>query len=176
MGICVSPGQAIPAEGADERGINCGLLAVPQGQPVADNLDALGVLHGHVQVHISQAHIPGHTCASLAAYPGECSLKRGGARGKDAGGGARRSVITRHVKRPAASAGPRCKWERQVQPAKEENTKMRTEECPHVWVEPQGHARNAARPVTAAALEKQVEGSFFFLGPLHLHHSPSRQA
>ena len=39
--------------------------------------DAPGVLHGHIQVHISQAHIPGHTCASLAAHPGECALKGG---------------------------------------------------------------------------------------------------
>ena len=57
----------IPAEGADERGINCELLPMPQGQPVADNLDAPGLLHGHIQIHISQAHIPGHMCASLAA-------------------------------------------------------------------------------------------------------------
>ena len=107
--ICVSPGLSIPAEGTDERGINCGLLPMPQGQPVADNLDAPGVLHGRIQVHISQAHIPGHTCARLAAYPGERSLKKNGARGKDAGGGARPSVITKHITRPAASAGPRCK-------------------------------------------------------------------
>ena len=83
MGICIGPGLAIPAEGTDERGINCELLPMPQGQPVADNLDAPGVLHGHIQVHISQAHIPGHTCASLAAHPGECALKGDGARGKD---------------------------------------------------------------------------------------------
>ena len=129
MGICISPGLAIPTEGADERGINCGLLPMPQGQPVADNLHAPGVLHGHIQVHISQAHIPGHACASLAAYPGECALERDGARGKDAGGGTRRSVITKHIKQPAASAGPRCKWERQAQPAKEENTEVRSGEC-----------------------------------------------
>ena len=109
MGICIGPGLAIPAEGTDERGINCELLPMPQGQPVADNLDALGVLHGHIQVHISQAHIPGHTCASLAAHPGECALKGDGARGKDAGGGTRRSVITKHIKRPAASASPRAR-------------------------------------------------------------------
>ena len=129
MGICIGPGLAIPAEGTDERGINCELLPMPQGQPVADNLDAPGVLHGHIQVHISQAHIPGHTCASLAAHPGERALKGDGARGKDAGGGTRRSVITKHIKRPAASASPRCKWERQAQPAKEENTEVRTGEC-----------------------------------------------
>ena len=74
MGICVGPGLAIPTERTYERGINCELFPMPQGQPVADNLDAPGVLHGHVQVHISQAHIPGHTCASLAAHPGECAL------------------------------------------------------------------------------------------------------
>ena len=108
MGICIGQGLAIPAEGTDERGINCELLPLPQGQPVADNLDAPGVLHGHIQVHISQAHIPGHTCASLAAHPGERALKGDGARGKDAGGGTRRSVITKHIKRPAASASPQC--------------------------------------------------------------------
>ena len=48
------------------------------------------------RVHISQAHIPGHTCASLAAHPGKCALKGDGTRGKEAGGGTRRSVITKH--------------------------------------------------------------------------------
>ena len=108
-------------------------LPLPQpgeaGTFAADNLDAPGVLHRHIQVHISQAHIPGHTCASLAAHPGECALKGDGAPGKDAGGGTRRSVITKHIKRPAASASPRCKWERQAQPAKEENAEVRTGEC-----------------------------------------------
>ena len=53
MGICISPGLAIPP--ADERGINCEMLPVPQGQP-ADNLDAPGVLHEHPSSYQPDAH------------------------------------------------------------------------------------------------------------------------
>ena len=44
-GIGAGAGLAVPAEGADERGINCELLPMPQGQPVADNLNPPCVLH-----------------------------------------------------------------------------------------------------------------------------------
>ena len=53
---------------------------MPQGQPVANNLNPPCVLHGHIEVHVGQPHVSGHTCASLATHPGEGSLKGGMAR------------------------------------------------------------------------------------------------
>ena len=109
-GIGAGAGLAVPAEGADERGINCELLPMPKGQPVADNLNPPCVLHGHIEVHVGQPHVSGHTRASLATDPGEGSLKRDGARGKDASSGTRRPVVTQHIQRPSAER------ERQAQP------------------------------------------------------------
>ena len=75
--------------------------------PVAHHVNAPGILHGHLQPHVSQLHVLGRMCANFVTYPGECSIKRDGPRGKDAGSGTRRSVITKPIRRLAAQ-GPRC--------------------------------------------------------------------
>ena len=74
MDTCVSP---VPANGTDERGINCGLLPMPRGAALADKLNAPGILDRHIQIHVSQPHVPSHTCANLAASARSKGMVRG---------------------------------------------------------------------------------------------------
>ena len=59
--------RAGPANRADYGGIDGELRTMPQWQTIAHDLDAPGVLHGGIEVHVGQTDVLGDTSARLAA-------------------------------------------------------------------------------------------------------------
>ena len=51
LGLCAGVRSAVPRKGADERSIDGELGAVPEREAVAYDLDAPGVVDGHIKVH-----------------------------------------------------------------------------------------------------------------------------
>ena len=69
-GICTGPWLAGPADRADYGGIDGELRTMPQWQTIAHDLDAPGVLHGGIEVHVGQTDVLGDTMQASARSSG----------------------------------------------------------------------------------------------------------
>ena len=131
------------ANRADYGGIDGELRTVPQWQTIAHDLDAPGVLHGGIEVHVGQTDVLGDTSARLAADAGQRPLKR------DRPGGEHPAVAQAARWSPQGSTWPR-QWQCLGANGGTRNCAlgMRTSSCV-------GNTC-AGQPVTAAALGTRV--------------------
>ena len=68
--VCTGLRRSVLRDRADDGGIHRNLRAMPERQPIANDLDAPRIRDRHMGVHCCQAHIPPHTRACFLANTG----------------------------------------------------------------------------------------------------------
>ena len=78
LGLRAGVRSAVPRKGADKRSIDGELGAVPEREAVAYDLDAPGVVDGHIKVHGRQSNVATNAGSDFLANPCDGALDGNG--------------------------------------------------------------------------------------------------
>eukprot|EP00439_Symbiodinium_sp_Y106_P086980 s2122_g37.t1 len=123
QGVCAGVGLASWCEGGHDCCVKGELGPVPQGETIGDDLDAMFISDGHVEVHVCQPDIAGDI--------GRPWRRLRGKRARRHAREAPRASTTQHVELPMARASARRKWQRHAQAPQQEDAEQGARDPPH---------------------------------------------
>ena len=97
---------------------------MPEREAVAYDLDALGVVDGHIKVHGRQSNVATNAGSGFLANPCDGALDGNGSGGKYARRGTSGAVLAVLIECTSAGAGTRAKREGEPKPTKEQDPKV----------------------------------------------------
>ena len=110
-------------KGGDQSGVNRELGPMPKGQSIGHNFQPASVqIVEHCQVHVSHVHVRGDPGPCLAADLSSSALERKAPSPQDPSHSTRCTMVAKHVKLAATSAGVHGEGKGQVQPSAQEKT------------------------------------------------------